>query len=104
MYYNYIILNSLNLISKDDKAVRTQITLTKNIKKLIEKHARSTGESLSEYLRKGALIRLLLENRDKDYLKKLADRIIGSVDLNKHPEWKTEKDVQKWVRKFRSEW
>ena len=97
-------MKSLQLISDNDSSVRTQITLTKNIKKLIEKHARTTGESLSEYLRKAAMVRLLIENKDQNQLKKLAERVIGSVDLKKHPEWKNEKVVQKWVRKLRSEW
>lgn len=97
-------MKQLPYISRDDSSVRTQITLTKNIKKLIEKHAQTTGESLSEYLRKAAMVRLLVENKDQNQLKKVADRVIGSVDLNIHPEWKNEKAVQKWVRKLRSEW
>ena len=104
MYYNYIIMKHLQLLSDLDNAVRTQITLTKTIKRLVENHARTQGESLSEYLRKAALIRLLVENKNKKDLKKLANRMIGSVNLNNHPEWKNEKELQKWLKKLRQEW
>lgn len=104
MYYNYIIMKTLQLTSDNDSVIRTQITLTQNIKKLVEDHARDQGESLSEYLRKAAMVRLLVENNDQIDLKKLAGRVIGSVDLKKHPEWRNEKEVQKWVRNLRSEW
>ena len=90
-------MKNLPLISDDDYAVRTQITLTKNIKKLVNKHARTTGESLSEYLRKAALVRILVESKDINDLKKLANRVVGSVDLKRHPEWRNEKEIQKWI-------
>ena len=48
-----------------DKSIRTQITLTAQIKALIEKEARKRKESLSEYLRKAALLRFLLEEEEK---------------------------------------
>lgn len=95
---------NIQTLSSDDKAVRTQITLTEKIKGLIEDVATARGESLSEYLRKAALIRLLLEDKEKGDLEKLAERVVGSVNLNSHPEWKTRSKVQKWVRNIRSEW
>jgi len=90
-------------LSSDDKSVRTQITLTEQLKILVEGIAREKGESLSEYLRKAAMIRLLVEENEKQDLEKIALRAVGSVDLKKHPEWNTPKKVYDWVRKIREE-
>ena len=87
-----------------DKAVRTQITLTQKLKALVEKIASEKGESLSEYLRKAALVRALVEEKDKEDMESIAMRVVGSVNPQKHPEWKNEKDVNKWVIKIRREW
>jgi hypothetical protein len=37
-------------------------------------------------------------------LEKLANQVIGSVDLQKHPEWSTVPKINHWVRKIRQEW
>lgn len=103
MYYDYI-MNYLATLSDDTKTVRTQITLTRKLKQLIEERARQTNQSLSEYLRRGAWISLLLEENEAEELGILASQVIGSVDLSKHPEWETLPKVKKWVRKLRSEW
>lgn len=93
----------LQTLTSDDKAVRTQITLTHALKNAVEDVAENRGESLSEYLRKAAIIRLLLERYEKDELKKIALQAVGSVDLKKHPEWNTPDKVYKWVRSIREE-
>ena len=89
---------------ENDKKVRTQVVLTQSLKKLIEAKRRLTGETLSEYLRKAALLRAWAEAEEEKELKKLAKLIIGSVSLEKHPEWKTKRRLQKWLRGLRSEW
>lgn len=91
-------------ITEDDKTVRTQITLTEKLKKLVEKYAKERGESLSEYLRKAASLRVLLEKEEEKDLDVIASRLIGSLDLRKHPEWQPKQKLQKWVRRIRQEW
>lgn len=84
--------------------IRTQISLTPDIKKAIEAKKRLTGESLSAYLRKAALMRLMKEEDEKKELELLAKSVVGSISLASHPEWRTKKKVQAWVRKLRNEW
>ena len=94
---------NIQTLSSDDKSVRTQITLTEQLKILVEGMAQEKGESLSEYLRKAAMLRLLVEEDRKQGLEKIALRAVGSVDLKKHPEWNTREKVYRWVRKIREE-
>ena len=91
-------------LTQSDKAVRTQITLTKKIKQIIEKEASKKGESLSEYLRKAGLLRVIVEREEEKDMKKLAQQIVGSVDLKKHPEWRNKKKITKWLRGLREKW
>jgi hypothetical protein len=97
-------MRNIDLLSNQDKTIRTQITLTSQLKKAIEEKALLKGQSLSEYLRRAALLYILLEEDEKEELKKLADLAIGSVDLKKHPYWNTPKKVRSWVRNLRKEW
>ena len=53
-------MRNITLLSDDDKVVRTQITLTENLKKLIEERTVLKNESLSGYLRRAALLLLFL--------------------------------------------
>jgi len=94
---------NIRTLTGDDKSVRTQITLTEQLKILVEGMAQEKGESLSEYLRKAAMVRLLVEEDKKQDLEKIALRAVGSLDLKKHPEWNTQKKVYRWVRKIREE-
>jgi len=68
----------VRLLSSDDKVIRTQISLTTVLKKLIEDKASLRGESLSEYLRKAAMLKILLEEDEKEELEKLTDMVIGA--------------------------
>lgn len=95
---------TIQSLGVNDKAVRTQITLTQILKNEVENIASEKGESLSEYLRKAAIIRLLLEKQDKEDLSKLADKVIGSIKSKNHPNWKTKADIYAWGRKIREEW
>jgi len=94
---------NVQTLTSNDKTVRTQITLTLALKKAVEDVAENRGESLSEYLRKAAIIRLFLEKREKEDMKKLALEAVGSVDLKKNPKWNTRNKVYKWVRSIREE-
>ena len=94
---------NIQTLSGNDKSVRTQITLTEQLKILVEGMAQEKGESLSEYLRKAAMVRLLVEEDKKQDLEKIALRAVRSLDLKKHPEWNTQKKVYRWARKIREE-
>lgn len=91
-------------LTSADRHIRTQITLTSKIKELVEKEARKKQESLSEYLRKAALLRWLLESEEKESLQDVAQKVIGSVKLKLHPEWKSKRKLNKWLRNLRQEW
>ncbi|RLC34268.1 hypothetical protein DRH14_03360 [Candidatus Shapirobacteria bacterium] len=95
---------TLDWLGQDDEIIRTQITLTTGLKKLIENNAKKKKQSLSEYLRRAALLNLLIDKGEEEDLDKLADRVVGSVNLKNHVEWKNKQAVNKWVRDLRSEW
>lgn len=103
MYYHYIMI-PVQMLTDDDQTVRTQITLTARLKQLIEESAANQGQSLSEYLRRAALLRLYVDQNEKGKLKRLSGSVIGSVDIRKHPEWNTERKVIAWVKQIRGEW
>lgn len=85
--------------------IRTQISLTAEIKRAIEAKKRLTGESMSEYLRKAALIRLASESEEEKELKMIAKNFVGAGRFRKtHPVWKNKKSINKWLRDLRSEW
>jgi len=89
---------------ENGKKIRSQVVLTAALKRLIESKRRLTGETLSEYLRQAALLRLWAETEEEEDLDKLADLAVGSVSLTHHPEWQTKAKLQNWVRKMRQEW
>lgn len=89
---------------ENDEKIRSQVVLTASLKQWIEAKRRLTGETLSQYLRRAALLRLLAEEEEKKELERLAQLIIGSISLDKHPEWKTKKSLQKWLKDLRKEW
>ena len=94
---------NIQTLTNNDKSVRTQITLTEQLKILVEGIAQEKGESLSEYLRKAAIIRLLVEETEKENLVDLAKKVIGSINLDSHPEWKSRSSIQRWIRNIREE-
>lgn len=80
--------------------IRTQISLSLALKQLIEAKEAVTGEGLSKYFRKAALIRLVLEETEQADLKLVADAVVGSVSLQ-NSGWKNERDIAEWQRKER---
>lgn len=91
--YDYYIMQML----------RTQILLPKKLRIAIDKDRRRRGETLSGYIRKAALVRLKMTQELENRVDHLFDRIIGTVDLSKHPEWQTREKIIKWQRKLRRE-
>lgn len=84
--------------------IRTQISLTPEIKHAIEEHTRMTGESMSEYLRQAATLLIRMEKEKRKTMKKIAQTVIGSVSLSRHPQWKTKGRVNAWVEQLRKAW
>jgi len=103
-YYTMKLDKTLWQQIENDEKIRSQVILTASLKQWIEAKKRLTGETLSEYLRKAALLRLLAEEEDKKELERLAQLVVGSVNLKNHPEWKTQKKLQKWLKNLRKEW
>jgi len=85
-------------------AIRSQVILTKLLRKMIDERRRLTGETLSAYLRKAALMRILAETEEEKELAQLAKSVIGSLNLKRHPEWQTAKRLKNWLREIRGEW
>lgn len=97
-------MNAVALLDNDDMVIRTQITLTKRLKDLVEDQASASGRSLSEYLRQGAVLLTLVEGKMADDLTSLTRKVIGSVKIKDHPEWKNKAAVVAWQNKLRLEW
>lgn len=89
---------------ENEEKIRAQVVLTAGLKRLVEAKKRLTGETLSEYLRKAVLWRLLAEDEEEQELTKLARLVVGSVSLKNHPEWRTKKKIGGWLKKLRREW
>lgn len=96
---------STTLLEDQQPNVRTQISLTRAIKRAIEVQGRLFGESLSEYLRKSAVIRLLSEEEEAKELETLANNVVGAGPWKKnHPYWKNKAAVERWRKEIREEW
>lgn len=93
-----------SLLTTDDHSIRTQITLTSRLKAMIEEQAGQQGISLSEYLRQAAITKHQSDMQKTLDRKRLAGRLIGSLNLKNHPEWATPEKIYKWSRKIREEW
>ncbi len=75
---------------------RTQIYLPYDLRREIDRARALSGESLAEYLRKGAEIKLKQDKKQKVDLKKLADEVIGSLKG-----YRTKKEVLEWEIEIR---
>lgn len=81
------------------QAVRTQIYLPQDLRREIDRHRASNGETLAEYLRKAAKKRLESEQERDIKLKKLAAEFGKGV---KKSGWEGI-DVIKWQREIRKD-
>ncbi|MEK7521704.1 MAG: ribbon-helix-helix protein, CopG family [Patescibacteria group bacterium] len=79
--------------------LRTQIYLPEELRKEIDKVRRTTGETLSDYLRKAAEQRAKREKREKIDLKELADEVTSGVEKSG---WEGV-DVSSWQRSMRED-
>jgi len=79
-------------------SLRTQIYLPKDLREQIDKDRLVTGESLAEYLRKAAKLRVKKEKKKKQDLKKLVEEIFSKPIKN--GAWEGV-DVNRWHHDFR---
>lgn len=80
--------------------VRTQISLSDDLKKLIAGRGQRLNESLSEYLRKAAVIRMALEDMEANDLKTVAQSVVGGVS-RRDSGWRSIKDISAWQQQER---
>lgn len=80
--------------------LRTQISLSPALKKLIIERGLARDESMSEYLRRAAIIRMALEENEANDLKLIADTIVGKVSP-KDSGWNNVKNIVAWQQKNR---
>lgn len=82
--------------------VRTQISLSPELKKLIEMRGAVLNEGLSEYLRRAAVLRMAVDDVERNDLKLIAKTVIGGVSKSKSG-WKNVKNIGEWQRKLRKD-
>ena len=80
---------------------RTQISLSPTLLALIKSRGKQFQESLSEYLRKAALIRMAIEDTETNNLEFIAESVVGKVSKSKSG-WKNVKDISKWQSQQRA--
>lgn len=81
---------------------RTQISLSPELKKLIESEGQLLKESLSEYLRKAAILRMVLDANKAKQLELVAEAVVGKVARNKSG-WKDIKNISLWQSNLRKD-
>jgi len=80
--------------------IRTQISLSPELKSLIAKEGENLKESLSQYLRRAAILRLALREVEDVNLENLSRMVVGSVKKSEGG-WGKVKDISDWQRKER---
>lgn len=96
--------NLVQILNQDQAySERTQISLSPLLRQMVESKRQIKGESLSEYIRKAVVLRILAEEKDKKDRKEAAKIFVGSIKPQTHPEWRAKKDVIFWQRKLRAE-
>ena len=82
--------------------IRTQISLSPELKRLIEMRGAVLNEGLSEYLRRAAVLRMAVDDVERNDLKLIAKTVVGGVPKSKSG-WKNVKNVGEWQRKLRKD-
>ncbi|MBI5357090.1 hypothetical protein HZB78_05800 [Candidatus Collierbacteria bacterium] len=82
--------------------IRTQISLSPELRKLIEMRGAVLNEGLSEYLRRAAVLRMAVDDVERNDLKLIAQTVVGSIPKFKSG-WKNVKNIGEWQRKSRKD-
>ena len=94
MYDKYIMPNPY---------LRTQILIPADLREKIDKHRMQKNESLSEYLRRAAKLRLQ-KTRDRNTdLETISNKVIGKLDLKKYPQWRDYNKIIIWQKSLRKD-
>lgn len=91
------------LLADKSYSERTQISLSPTLRRVIDARRRLYGESLAEYLRKSAILRILAEEEEKEARLQAIRSFVGAGSKKDHPEWSTSKKIDEWQRKIRRE-
>lgn len=83
-------------------SVRTQIYFPKALKEEIERQSKWSGESMSEFIRKGMEKQVKAGKKKKESLKKLADDFRDFAKNNKDSGW-TEAAIAQWQKERRED-
>jgi len=82
---------------------RTQISLSPEMRRIIEKKRMSSGESMSEYIRKAIIIRVKNEQfTEKDRMRAI-NAFVGAGKGKYHPHWSNKSKIIKWQREMRQD-
>ena len=83
--------------------VRTQISLSPSLRKLVAKKTAVNKESMSEYIRKAIEIRIKSEESNDEARMKAVRAFVGAGNRKTHPHWNTDKKIRDWQRMLRKD-
>ena len=84
-------------------SVRTQISLSPNLKKIVARKTAINKESMSEYIRKAIETRIKSEESDDEERMKAVKAFVGSGKAKNYPEWSSKKKIIQWQREMRED-
>ena len=91
-------------IQNDSKySVRTQISLSPKLRKLVAKKTSINKESMSEYIRKAIEIRIKAEEADDEKGMDAVRAFVGAGKGKNYPEWSSKEKIIKWQREMRED-
>jgi hypothetical protein len=96
-------LKTSPVLLQDNYSERTQISLSPSLRRIIDTKRILTKESLSEYIRNALTMRLSVEEKGVKRRRQAARVFVGSINRDKHPEWRTENNVLIWQKRIRRE-
>lgn len=85
-------------------SIRTQISLSPTLKRLIDVKRKIWGESLAEYLRKAAVMRFAAEEAVEEEIKRVIKLTKGCIPKGKYLGLDRLAKIVKWQRKERASW
>jgi len=92
------------ILEDKNYSIRTQISLSPTLKRLIDIKRKLWGESLAEYLRKAAMMRILTEAEEEEEMKRIVKLTKGCIDKGKYPELDNLAGIVQWQKEERALW
>ena len=84
-------------------SVRTQISLSPSLRKLVAKKTAANKESMSEYIRKAIETRIKSEESNDEARMKAVRAFVGAGKGKNYPEWSSKEKIIKWQREMRED-